>query len=37
MTGYRGQKKLLGRVANENGWDDVKRILTIDSSQGMNY
>jgi len=36
ITGYLGQKKLLGRVAKKIDWADVKRILTIDSSQGMN-
>ena len=37
MTGYTAQLKLLGQVAKENNWIDVKRILTIDSSQGSEY
>lgn len=37
MTGNTAQLKLLGRKARENGWNDVKRILTTDSSQGFEY
>lgn len=37
MTGYKAQLKRLGQKAKANGWHDVKRILTIDSSQGSEY
>lgn len=37
MTGYARQLKLLVDSAKTNNWSDVKRILTIDSSQGAEF
>lgn len=39
MTGYADQTKLLQRTANNDGWNDIKRLVTFDSSQGSecNY
>lgn len=37
MTGYQDQLKLLQRTSNEQGWGDIAKVLTIDSSQGAEY
>ncbi|KAG7001307.1 hypothetical protein G7Y79_00032g066600 [Physcia stellaris] len=37
MTGYARQLKLLQASAKANNWSDIKRILTIDSSQGAEF
>lgn len=36
-TGYTRQKKLLMDRAKQNGWSNIKMIMTIDSSQGHEY
>ena len=34
---HAAQMKVLERWAKQNGWDDINRVLTIDSPQGSEY
>lgn len=37
ITGYSEQKRLLTKRAEEHGWNGVKQMMTVDSSQGDEY